>query len=137
MATQSKVVLFALIKDNKILVEKRPVKGFNKPLYLIPGGAINEMESLHDALQREMMEELGIVPIKFKLLTGQEIIGVFDNKLTPFVVSKWQGELPQIILDKEDPHPLEWIEIDYLDSPIPGNKQIIQALKEYLKNDTN
>lgn len=132
MATKSTVVLFIMLHSNKILVEKRPVEGFDKHLHLIPGGAINNLETMEEALKREMMEELGVVPIKFELLTNEKIIGVFDNLLKPFVVSEWEGTLPNMILDKQDPHPLEWVEIDSLISPIPGNNQIMRALKEYL-----
>lgn len=130
--SKTTVVLFVLIRDNKILVEKRPVKGFSKHLHLIPGGAINQSESLEEALKREMMEELGIRPIKFELLTTEDIPGVFDNLLKPFVVSLWEGQLPNTILDNEDPYSLEWVEIDSLMTPIPGNRKIMQALKKYL-----
>ncbi len=134
MAENSRVVLFALIKDGKILLEKRPVKGYLKDQYLIPGGAINQFEDLADALKREIMEELGIVPIEFELLTEEDIPGLHNNILKPFVVNSWQGNIPKFILDKEDPHPLEWIDIDraLILLPIKPTKKIVEALKKYL-----
>lgn len=127
------VVIFVLVKDNKILVEKRPVAGFAKDQYLLPGGAINISENLEQALKREMTEELGVTPTKFALLTQEDITGLFDNLLKPFVVSEWTGILPQISLDQEDPYPLEWVEIDIvLTTPIEGSRKIVQALKKYL-----
>lgn len=135
MAQSNRVVLFALIKEDKILLEKRPVKGFPKNLYLIPGGAINgKGENLEDALKREMIEELGIVPVKFELLTDEDIPGLHKNILKPFVVTSWQGEIPKFILDKKDPFPLEWIEIDKALNvlPIESTKKIIEVLKNYL-----
>lgn len=133
MATKSQIVLFALIKNNKVLVEKRPVKGFSKHQYLIPGGAINKEESLDQALKREAMEELGIIPIEYKLLTKANLPGLFDNILKPFIVSKWQGEIPKFILDKEDPHPLQWLNLEKALklSPEPTRK-IFEILKKYL-----
>lgn len=136
MAKRSRVVLFALIKDNRILVEKRPVKGYLKHQYLIPGGAINDLESenLEDALKREMMEELGVIPVEFKLLTKEDIPGLYQNILKPFIVHSWQGKIPGFILDKEDPYPLEWIEIDKALGlfPVKPTKRIIEVIKEYL-----
>lgn len=133
MATNSTVVIFILIRANRILVEKRPLSGFSNHQYLIPGGAIDAAEDLEQALKREMMEELGVTPKKFELLTQEEIPGLYDNILRPFVVSEWQGEIPSVILDKEDPHPLEWVEIEtLLTTPNKGSKKIIQALKKYL-----
>lgn len=128
------VVIFALIKNHKILVEKRPVPGFLDHQYLIPGGAINPKEDLEQALKREALEELGIIPTEFTLLTEENIIGIFDNILKPFVITKWQGEIPQVNLDKEDAYPLEWIEIkEALNIPIESTKIIVAALKSYLE----
>jgi len=133
MSTNSRVVLFALIKDNAVLVEKRPVKGFTKLQYLIPGGTINAGESLEDALKREMMEELGLIPLKFELLTNEDIVGLFNNLLKPFIVRKWQGEIPEVILDKEDPYPLEWLDLERALklSPDPTIK-IFEVIKAHL-----
>ncbi len=134
MAKSSRVVLFALVKRDKILLEKRPIKGFPKNQYLIPGGAINSRgENLEDALKREMAEELGIIPTDFKLLTDEDIPGLHGNTLKPFIVTSWQGEIPKFILDKEDSFPLEWMEIDKaLDTHIKPTKKIIEVLKNYL-----
>lgn len=135
MAKSSRVVLFALIKKNKILLEKRPVKGFPKHQYLIPGGAINEeLEDLEDALKREMIEELGIVPVKFELLTDEDIPGLHKNILKPFVVTSWQGEVPKFILDKKDPFPLEWMEINTALNllPVEPTGKIAKALKKLI-----
>ena len=134
MAKSSRVVLFALIRENKILLEKRPIKGFLKHQYLVPGGAINQLESLEDALKREMMEELGIIPLEFELLTEQDIPGLHNNILKPFIVTSWQGKIPKFILDKEDPHPLEWMEIDKALTiiPIKPTKKVVELLNKYL-----
>lgn len=131
------IVLFILIKEKKILMEKRPVVGFSSHQYLFPGGSVQKelSESLEDALKREMMEELGITPIKFELLTEEDVPGLYDNILKPFVITKWQGEVPAFILDKKDPYPLGWMEIDKaLNIPIKSTKEIVMALKVYLKD---
>ena len=128
-----RIVIFALIKEGKILVEKRPIPGFLDHQYLIPGGAINLKEDLEQALKREVLEELGVIPTEFVPLTTEDIVGIFDNNLKPFVITKWKGKIPKIGLDKEDAYPLEWIEIaDALNIPIESTRKIIEALKKYL-----
>ena len=134
---KSKVVIFALVKNGKILLEKRPVPGFLEDQYLIPGGTIGETENLEQALERELKEELGIVPIEFELLIEEDILGLFENTLKPFIIKKWQGQIPKVILDKEDPYPLEWVDIEKaLNIPIESTRRIIEALKKHL-NDTH
>lgn len=129
------VVIFALIKDGKILLEKRPVKGFADHQYLIPGGAISVPEDLEQALKREVTEELGITPLQFAPLVSEEIVGLYGNLLKPFVVTKWEGDIPKIGLDKEDSYPLEWIEIDTAqNTQVASTKKIIAAVKVYLQN---
>lgn len=132
--SKPQVVIFALIKDKKILVEKRPVPGFSDNQYLIPGGAIDPREDLESALKREIIEELGVTPTEFMPLNQEGIIGIFDNILKPFVITKWQGKIPKIGLDPKDQYPLEWIDIDQaLNIPIESTKKIIAAIKVYLK----
>lgn len=134
MAKNSRVVLFALIKENKILLEKRLIKGFPEYLYLIPGGAIKKIENLENALKREIKEELGIIPTDYQILTEEDIPGLQNNILKPFIVTSWQGKIPKFILDKKDPYPLEWMDIDKALNilPIEPTKRIIKVLKEYL-----
>lgn len=130
-----RVVIFVLYKENKILLEKRPVKGFIDHQYLIPGGAVlnDKLENLEEALEREIMEELGVTPLDYELLTDEDIVGVYNNVLKPFVVNKWEGEIPNKVLDKKDQYPLEWVEIEVaLKTPFEGSKKIIQHLKKYL-----
>ncbi len=129
------VVIFVLIDGNKILVEKRPVKGFTDHQYLLPGGAIEkgEADNLESALKREMLEELGVIPIEYKLLSSEGVTGMFDNLLKPYIVTKWEGSLPNIGLDLKDPYPLEWLEFDIVsNTPIEGSRKIVDAVKEYL-----
>ncbi len=119
--SKTKVVIFALVRNGKVLLEKRPVPGFEKDQYLIPGGAV------------ENTEELGVIPIEFELLTDDDIAGLFDNILKPFVIKKWKGKLPKFILDKEDPYPLEWVNLENaLNIPIESTRIIIESLKKHL-----
>ena len=130
---KKQIVLFALINKNKVLIEKRPLLGFKGVQYLIPGGAVEEteLENIEIALRREMLEELGIIPIEFSLLDCKNIYNTLGIPLTPFIFSKWDGEIPTIVLDKDDQFPLEWVEIEtVLNSPIHATKKIAKAIKK-------
>lgn len=128
-----KVVLFALIKDNKILLEKRQLKGFTKMGYYIPGGAVEKWERIENTLKREMKEELGVNPIDFKVLTRDYLAGINNNVLRAFLVNSWQGEIPKFVLDRN--YPLEWVELDKALMLLPkeASSEIIEAIKQNLE----
>ena len=65
---------FILNEEGKVLIMKRGVKCKNqKGYWQIPGGAIEFNETFHDALQREVEEELGI-----KIEVG-ELLALVDD----------------------------------------------------------
>ncbi len=139
MKQKKRVVIFLFIKDQKILIEKRYLKNFGPDQYLIPGGGVKEnIEDLEQALKREIVEELGIIPLEFTPLPTEERINGLNNQiLIPYLINKWEGDFPTVILDKGNP--LIWLTIDeVLNSPIIPTRKIIEALKNYLsKNDTS
>lgn len=132
---KQKVVIFALIKKTQILIETRPVKGFSTHQVLIPGGTVKDwlLEGYDEALKREMMEELGVKPLQYDLLTKEEIPGINNNLLIPFIVETWEGVIPEINFDLKDPYPLSWMEIDeVLEVPVKPTREIAKHLKRYL-----
>lgn len=128
----NRVVIFIFTDGQKILVEKRFLESFDSEHYLIPGGNINNQENIADALQRELMEELGIKPLSFNLIpTDEEIIGIHGQHLILFLINKWEGNLPKQILDKGTQ--LKWIEIEgLLNSHFEPTRKIATALKAHL-----
>lgn len=127
-----KVVIFIFVNNNKILTEKRILEGFKDHQYLIPGGTVEEAEDAEEALRREMSEELGVIPLDYVLLpTKDKIIGLKNQILVPFLINKWKGVLPKIILDKGNS--VVWLPInEVLKTPIKPIREIVQALKSYL-----
>lgn len=125
------VVISIFTDKNKILVEKRTLKNFDTPQYLIPGGKVEQTENLEAALKREIKEELGVIAKKFIAVPTEEIKGLKGQQLIPFLILEWEGQIPSKILDRNTP--LSWVEFDQaLDSIIP-TKKIVQALVNYLK----
>lgn len=127
------VIIAVFTKNEKVLVEKRFLKNFKEKQYLIPGGKVKkDLENMEQALKREVSEELGVTVIEFTLLSDTEaILGLKGQQLIPFLIQKWEGELPKNILDTGNL--LEWIEIEkVLNTPVKPTREIVQALKKYL-----
>lgn len=124
-----------LILNNKgqVLVEKRGTDEIEEIVgnFLFPGGGVKEGEKLEEALLRELGEELGIKVLEYQKLE-EKILGITGNvTLNPFHIIKYEGEIPEKILDEEDL--LSWVEIDFmLNSPLEPTRKIAQALQKYL-----
>lgn len=135
----NKAVIFIFLKDKKVLVEKRrkDEETVLEQQFIFPGGGLNEQdfENLEIALNREIIEELGVVPSKFlRLAEGLEILSVSKNtSLHPFIIESWENEIPEKILDKGDP--LFWVDIEVmLSSKIEPTRKIAELVKQYLEN---
>lgn len=113
-----------LMKDNKILLTKnKDSEGF---FYLFPGGGQEHEETLHEALQRECIEEIGSEVKVGELLHVREYIGknhehaAFDHEVhqiefyfqCKFVYEVDKGQNPS----NPDSHQvgIEWIEMNEL-----------------------
>lgn len=68
---KSRAVKFVTIRDGKVLM----VKEFGKDVYGLPGGRVEENETVEDGLIRELTEELCCVPIDFQLFSEITIPG--------------------------------------------------------------
>jgi 8-oxo-dGTP diphosphatase len=85
-----------LIREGKFLVEKRRDDDDSDPGFVsIPGGHVEKGESLHEALSREMKEELGITIGKshsvyvglHKTTNGER------DRIHYFLVESWKGTI--------------------------------------------
>lgn len=75
MATPRRVNVRGIIfKDGKLLAQQLTPgsDGIVRDYWCTPGGGINDGESLHEGLHREMIEETGIAPAIGKLLFIQQ-----------------------------------------------------------------
>ena len=57
------VVAGIIVHEGKVLITRRPSNVHLADLWEFPGGKVEHGESLHDALQRELREEIGIETI--------------------------------------------------------------------------
>ncbi|MGI6250105.1 MAG: A/G-specific adenine glycosylase [Anaerolineaceae bacterium] len=71
-----------IVKEDKVLIARRPQKGLLAGLWEFPGGKLEETDaSLEACVQREIMEELGLK------VTVRKKIGTFSHAYTHFKVT--------------------------------------------------
>lgn len=90
------VVSGILIKNKKILFQKRPLNKSMPGLWELPGGKIEKNEKPEIALLRELYEELDIKIDIFSLLPFNFISYSYDdfNLLMPiFIIQKWKRKI--------------------------------------------
>jgi 8-oxo-dGTP diphosphatase len=132
------VVIGAVKKDNKFLLTKRqsPKKEWNK--WQFPGGEVEFGETLHQALKREMLEEIGCeIQIVKKQPKVFEIFRLSDKFHAIFFVYLCQlsDKNCKIKLDKEaSAHQWFTIEEIYSLDSLEGTKEIATWLKMIFKN---
>lgn len=107
MAKKKKVVTVGALlvnADKKVLMGLRsPWKKAWPEHWDTPGGHVERGEALEDALVREMGEELGIRPIKFREIAAidekkPELYG--DSICHIFQVTAWSGGEPRNVCDE-------------------------------------
>ncbi|HBS48350.1 TPA: NUDIX hydrolase [Candidatus Dependentiae bacterium] len=100
-----------LEKNNKYLLGKRKNTNYMEGFYGLPGGKVDEGESLTQALIREAKEELGINVNKSDLKLVH-VLNKKDGVYFFFYGLKWEGEPTN-----QEPHKCEdlnWFAIDAL-----------------------
>lgn len=125
------VVILLVLRNGQLLLEKRQ---FNRQENLVPpGGRIeqHELENLELAAVREAKEELGITPTKLTaLFENQEFYSEIGKSLKPFLITEWEGEFPEKVLDTDAP--LVWQDLEeILKSPLSSVAKMAQAVIDF------
>ncbi|MDO8497350.1 MAG: NUDIX domain-containing protein [bacterium] len=133
----NKVVLFIFYdhKTHKVLSEERLPTDIYYPLQKIfPSGKVKpgEEDNLEKTLLREIKEELNVIPKEyFELKSKMPIIG--DNNesiLYPFFITKWEGNLPAKVLDKDNILVWETLE-EATSSSVKTRGIVVKLIKEF------
>ena len=114
-----------IIKDNKILLQKRKGTKLWDGYYALPAGHIDENENQYDALIREAKEELGIVVDSKKIISSYTVLRrnyfkIDGKQLEPYIdyyfeIHDYVG-IPKII-EKNKCEELLWSDINDLPEP--------------------
>ena len=134
--TPSAVFGVIIIKDNKILLQRRQNTGYRDGYYdFAATGHVENMEKLTSAMVRELKEELNIDvmenDLKFMTLIHRKDI-VFGTIYydTYFLVEKYNG-IP-IIHEPLKCDELKWFSLDHLPDNLIHDREI--ALKNYMSD---
>ncbi|MCP4605546.1 MAG: NUDIX domain-containing protein [Proteobacteria bacterium] len=101
-------VAFILIKDNRVLAEKRKLtKKADPGAVAFPGGHMKRGESCEETLYREIKEELNLVPGKIKYVCSLLHRSQTLHKIHYFAVESWTGEI-----ENNEAESLLWISLD-------------------------
>lgn len=85
-------VAFMLVKDNHVMAEKRKLTKTLVPgAVALPGGHMEDDEHPEDALQRELLEELGILARRVVYVCTLLHRAEEFRKIHYFAVENWEG----------------------------------------------
>ena len=120
-------VAFLLVQNDRILLERRSTTKRVVPGVLaIPGGHVEKSESPEEAVQRELLEELGVMPSRVSYVCTLLHRSEEFRKLHYFAVTAWDGEMIAREADR-----LEWVDIRY--APAFDLDVDRLAVREYLR----
>jgi 8-oxo-dGTP diphosphatase len=122
-------VAVAVIEDDRgrILLARRPPKGHLAGLWEFPGGKLEPSETLAQALQREVLEELGLRVLAHRpLIAIHHDYGEKQVLLDVHRVTAWEG-----VAQGREGQPLAWVVPDRLnDYPLPpADRPIVSAIR--------
>jgi 8-oxo-dGTP diphosphatase len=100
-----------LVRDNKILVVEHQ-KG-DKKYYLLPGGGINEGETVELALQREFIEETGLEIEIARLLFLSDTIYPDKSKQIHHLIFQVKEDAPNELSVSQDERVKQALWVDY------------------------
>lgn len=122
------VAAAALINEQgEILIAQRPEGKHMAGFWEFPGGKLEPNESVADALSRELLEEIAVVPtISRPLITLEHAYPEKTVRLHVFVVSDWKGEVRSA-----EGQALKWVAASQLPEQqlLPADKPIADALR--------
>lgn len=105
-----------LFKNNKVLLAKRK-NAYGEGLYGLPGGHVDKQESLERCMARELLEEVGVVPVQFQFLgLVKEWQKTHFFLQFVFVCTEWSGQITNAEPEKSDDW--KWFSIDSLPSDV-------------------
>lgn len=110
------IALGLLRRDGQLLLVKRTAQRRAAPgLWDLPGGHVEDGETVTQALARELGEEIGVRPVEWREMAALRAPAVGDEpgawvRLHVFLVTAWDGEPHNLAPDEHDE--LAWVGAD-------------------------
>jgi len=126
-----------LIKDNKVLLQRRFNTGYEDGNYGLPAGHVEKAESFTQGVIREIKEEIGIdlKPEDLKVIhvmhrySGSQWGDLAERMDVFFTAEKWEGNIEIKEIDKCDD--LSWFDFDNLpENIIPYIRQALDCINK-------
>jgi len=119
-------VAFILIKDSKVLVERRKMDRKNDPgAVVIPGGHVEPGESHQEALRRELREELGLDGSDFSFFDKMLCESTTEYQMNHWYICRdWLGT--PVASEAEELFFIDRDEIDKLS--LPNDRAVVSRL---------
>lgn len=115
-----------IVRSNFGLLLGRRGKDPNRGMFVLPGGGVQDGESLEEAFCREMLEETGLEmepTVGYSRWESPYVIELEDRII---LVGKAQAKNPQAIRAGDDLYDLEWF--DFLNLPFDISPVVVKAL---------
>jgi 8-oxo-dGTP diphosphatase len=104
------IVNAIMLREQRVLLAKRSAARRSYPgLWSFPGGHVEQGEDLDRALHRELGEEIGVVPVRYRALATLPDPHTPSVTYHPFAVTEWRGE-PRILDDEHSE--LAWFDLE-------------------------
>ncbi|WP_131503286.1 NUDIX domain-containing protein [Exiguobacterium sp. s166] len=135
MRTLYRIVAAIVRQEQQLLLVKNQADGA-EAVWSLPGGVIEDGETLKEALQREMKEEAGLSVETFELAyVTENFIEQFDaHSLVTYFECSVTGELSLNDPDREVVA-CQWVPIEQLGDYLL-NRDVLEPLQDYL-NETS
>lgn len=124
-----------IIKDNKILLAKR-AKDPYKDLWEIPGGFVENKETLEEAIKREMREELRISLTDLKYYDSKPSIYTYKGMNNETFIAYFKVTFDDEVVINSEILEYNYFHLDNLpEISFPAHKEILEGLKRANKNN--
>jgi len=120
----TRAVKAVISENNKLLM----LKGSQHGLWDLPGGLINEDESIKEALQREVREELGVDCEILNKAGSWSFLREKDKKMV--FVQNYTCTIQGKILLSDEHAEYAWVSLDAVDSLQVKDKSFFEALRK-------
>ena len=125
---QKAVGVIRRLEDNRFLISERPIGTLLGGMWEFPGGKVEPGEAIHEALARELQEELGITILNFSsLFQIYHESPQYSVMLHVYLIDQFEGEAQGM-----EGQRVKWIlpeELDLYEFP-PASPRILEAVRE-------